>query len=126
MDAAMERARATDATTLVNVGRDYEKLSLYRQDKGNFEIAFGCSAAPSAIRNVIEVVRPLGTIVQVGIAGDVVVPLNALVAKELNWVGSQRFDCEFTRAAHLIANRAIDVRPIISHTFNIDEAVMAF
>jgi L-idonate 5-dehydrogenase len=71
-------------------------------------------------------VRPRGTIVQVGVTGDVSLPLNALVGKELHLVGTQRFDTEFARAVDLIASRTIDVRPIISHTLPIEQAVGAF
>ncbi len=69
---------------------------------------------------------PAGLIVQVGVTGDITLPLNALVGKELRLIGSQRFDTEFALALSLIADRRIDVRPIISHHFPINEAVQAF
>jgi L-idonate 5-dehydrogenase len=126
MDAALERAIAMGATRVINAARDAEQLSEFEQDKGFFDIAFECSAAAPAIRSAIATVKPRGTIVQVGVTGDVTVPLNALVGKELIWIGSQRFDHEFARAADLIGRRDIDVRPIISHTFPIEEAAAAF
>jgi L-idonate 5-dehydrogenase len=126
MDAALERAIAMGANQVVNVARDGERLSTFEQDKGYFDVAFECSAAAPAIRSAIATVKPRGTIVQVGVTGDAEVPLNALVGKELNWIGSQRFDQEFGRAAELIGQREIDVRPIISHTFPIEQAVAAF
>ena len=63
---------------------------------------------------------------QVGVTGDITLPLNALVGKELRLIGSQRFDSEFALAVALIADRSIDVRPIISHTFALEQAVTAF
>jgi L-idonate 5-dehydrogenase len=71
-------------------------------------------------------VRPRGTIVQVGVTGDITIPLNALVGKEILWRGSQRFHEEFAIAAGLISTREIDVRPIISHSFPLSEAKAAF
>ena len=126
MDAALDRASAMGATGVVNVARDGAKLAEYEADKGYFDIAFECSAAGPAIRSAIATLRPRGQIVQVGVTGDVPVPLNALVGKELTWTGSQRFDAEFAQAVKLIGSREIDVRPIISHSFPIDEAVTAF
>ncbi len=126
MDAALERAKAMGATRTINVSTEADQLSAFEEGKGWFDVAFECSAAASAIRSAVAAVRPRGLIVQVGVTGDVLVPLNALVGKELNWIGSQRFDGEFARAAELIGRREIDVRPIISHTFPIDEAVAAF
>jgi L-idonate 5-dehydrogenase len=89
-------------------------------------VVFECSAAEPALRSAIATVRPRGTIVQVGVTGDITLPLNALVGKELQLIGTQRFDGEFAQAVGLIASRTIDVRPIISHTLPIDQAVSAF
>lgn len=125
-DAALERAKAMGASRTINVAKDAASLAEFEADKGQFEIAFECSAASPAIRNAIASVKPRGTIVQVGVSGDTTVPLNALVGKELHWIGSQRFDTEFAEAVKLISSRKIDVRPIISHTFPISEAVEAF
>nr|CAD6425976.1 L-idonate 5-dehydrogenase [Rhizobium sp. Q54] len=125
-DAALERAAAMGATRTVNVARDASHLAPLEEEKGWFDVAFECSAAAPAIRTAVATVKPRGTIVQVGVTGDVAVPLNALVGKELHWIGTQRFDKEFAQAADLIGRREIDVRPIISHSFPISDAVAAF
>jgi L-idonate 5-dehydrogenase len=125
-DAALERARAMGATGTINVATNAGELSAFEADKGYFDVAFECSAAVPAIRSAIATVRPRGLIVQVGVTGDAAVPINALVGKELHWIGTQRFDKEFVQAADLIGRREIDVRPIISHGFPISDAVAAF
>jgi L-idonate 5-dehydrogenase len=125
-DAALERALACGATRAINVGHDAEALAAYEADKGQFDVAFECSAAEPALRGAIATIRPRGTIVQVGVTGDITLPLNALVGKELQIIGTQRFDGEFAQAVDLIASRSIDVRPIISHTLPIEQAAAAF
>ncbi|CAD7034351.1 L-idonate 5-dehydrogenase [Pseudorhizobium endolithicum] len=125
-DAALERASAMGATRTINVATNAAALSSYEAEKGQFDVAFECSAAAPAIRTAVATVKPRGAIVQVGVTGDVAVPLNALVGKELHWIGTQRFDKEFAQAADLIGRREIDVRPIISHSFPISDAVAAF
>lgn len=125
-DAALQRALACGATRTINVGRDEGDLAAYEVDKGQFDVAFECSAAAPALHSAIATVRPRGTIVQVGVTGDINLPLNALVGKELHLAGTQRFDAEFARAVDLIASRTIDVRPIISHTLPLEQAVGAF
>jgi L-idonate 5-dehydrogenase len=125
-DAALDRAKAMGATRTVNVRRDPTGLAAYEADKGQFHVAFECSAAEPALRSAVAAVRPRGTIVQVGVTGEINLPLHSLVGKELRLVGSQRFDREFAIAIALISNRRIDVRPIISHAFPVDEAVRAF
>jgi L-idonate 5-dehydrogenase len=125
-DAALERATAMGASQTINAATDAGALSAFEGDKGQFDVAFECSAAAPAIRTAIATVRPRGLIVQVGVTGDVTVPLNALVGKELHWIGTQRFDQEFVQAVDLIGRREIDVRPIISHSFPVTDAVKAF
>ncbi len=125
-DAALERALAMGATETINVRHAPESLTAFENDKGQFDVVFECSAAEPALRSAIATVRPRGLIVQVGVTGDITLPLNALVGKELRLIGSQRFDTEFALALSLIADRRIDVRPIISHHFPINEAVQAF
>jgi L-idonate 5-dehydrogenase len=125
-DAALDRAMGCGATKAINVRRNPEELAAYETDKGQFDVVFECSAAEQALRSAIAAVRPRGLIVQVGVTGDMTFPLNALVGKELRLVGSQRFDSEFALAVRLIGERRIDVRPIISHTFPVEQAVEAF
>ncbi|MDK1385842.1 L-idonate 5-dehydrogenase [Sinorhizobium sp. 8-89] len=125
-DAALDRAMAMGATRVVNVRHDPAGLAAYEADKGQFDVVFECSAAEPALRSAIAAVRPRGLIVQVGVTGDITLPLNALVGKELRLIGSQRFDGEFALAVRLIAERRIDIRPIISHAFPVDRAVEAF
>lgn len=125
-DAALDRAKIMGADLTINAQTNRDALAAFEQDKGQFDVAFECSAAEAALRNAIAAVRPTGTIVQVGVTGDITLPLNALVGKELRLVGSQRFDDEFAMAVELIDSRKIDVRPIISHSFAVEDAVAAF
>lgn len=125
-DAALERAPAMGADRTINVAKDADALLPYQDNKGYFDVIFDCSAAGPALRSAFACVRPRGTIVQVGVTGDVTIPLNALVGKEIVWRGSQRFHDEFAIAAGLISSRKIDVRPIISHSFPLGDAKAAF
>ncbi|MGA1833622.1 L-idonate 5-dehydrogenase [Rhizobium wenxiniae] len=124
-DAALSRGPAMGADKTINVSKP-DALAPYQTDKGSFDVVFECSAAGPALVSAFQSVRPRGTIVQVGVTGDLSIPVNMLVGKEITWRGSQRFHEEFARAAELIGSRAIDVRPILSHTFPIDEALAAF
>lgn len=125
-DAALERARAMGATQAINVAADPDALAPLTEGKGQVDVAFDCSAAGPALRNAFAALRPRGTLVQVGVTGDVTIPLNMLVGKEITWRGSQRFHAEFADAVRLIGSRAIDVRPIISHSLPLERAAEAF
>ncbi|WP_274426485.1 L-idonate 5-dehydrogenase [Chelativorans sp. YIM 93263] len=125
-DAVLEVARAMGATKTVNVVREAEALDPYGAAKGVFDLAFECSAAGPALASAIQTVRPQGTIVQLGVTGELPIPANLLVGKEINLIGSHRFDAEFAEAVRLVDRRAIDVRPIISSSYPLEEAEAAF
>ncbi|MBP1853408.1 L-idonate 5-dehydrogenase [Rhizobium halophytocola] len=125
-DFALATAMAMGADRVVNVGSNGDALADLQIDKGMIDVAFECSAAPSAIRSAIACVRPRGTIIQVGVAGDTSVPLNAIVGKEITYRGTQRFHAEFAEAARLISTRTVDVRPIISGVYPLEKADEAF
>jgi L-idonate 5-dehydrogenase len=124
-DAALSRGPAMGADETINVSGP-DALAPHQKDKGTFDVVFECSAAGPALVSAFQSVKPRGTIVQVGVTGELSVPVNMLVGKEITWRGSQRFHEEFARAVKLIGARDIDVRPILSHTFPIDEALDAF
>ncbi|MBB4238475.1 L-idonate 5-dehydrogenase [Rhizobium esperanzae] len=125
-DAALDRAKAMGADRTINVSRDGAALAEFEAGKGYFDLVFECSAAVPAIRGAIAAIRPRGTIVQVGVTGEIPIPLNAIVGKELHIHGTQRFHEEFAIAVELISSRRIDVRPIISHSLPLEQADAAF
>ena len=128
-DAPLKKAVAMGATRVVNVSVDpglgkEEFLS----DKGFFDVAFECTGASPVLRSVIPVVKPRGTIVQVGVGltGDVSLPMNVLVGKEISLVGTHRCNSEFPLAVRLIREGKIDVKPIITAILPFERAVEAF
>lgn len=125
-DLPLGVARKMSADETINVRTDPKGLDAYGVDKGTFDIAFECSAAAPALKAAINATHPQGTLVAVGVAGDVVVPLNLIVGKEIAFVGTHRFTAEYDAAVQLIDQRRIDVRPIISSTHDLADADDAF
>jgi L-idonate 5-dehydrogenase len=93
-----------------------------------FDVAFEVSGTPAGLASAITTVRRGGTVVQIGNlpGGSVPVPANAVMAKELNLVGSFRFGAEFAEAVRLIAERRIDVLAIVTAERPLAEAPGAF
>ena len=125
-DATLAVARRMGAIRTLNVTRDAEAIEAFSADKGTFDVVFECSAAPAAMRSAIRSVRPLGTIVQVGVAGDLPVSINLIVSKEIDFKGTHRFHAEFAEAVRLIDSGAIDVAPIVTDSYPLEEAHEAF
>ena len=118
-------AKKIGADKTINLSEGTETLATYSADKGYFDIIFECSAAQPGIENVFQAIRPQGTIVQVGVTGNMSFPMNMLVGKEVNWVGSQRFHLEYAEAVALISAKKIDVKPIITDVFPMDSVLDA-
>ncbi|RAI01515.1 L-idonate 5-dehydrogenase [Acuticoccus sediminis] len=125
-DIPLKAAAAMGATRTINVAREDAEMEAYAADKGYFHTAFECSAAAPAVRTAITSVRPRGTIVQVGVTGDLPVPINLLVSKEIRYQGTQRFHAEFADAVAMISERRIDLKPMISASVPLDAAADAF
>jgi L-idonate 5-dehydrogenase len=122
----LEMAKRLGATLVVNAAKEPEALKPYAADKGQFDVLIEATGNETAIRSALELVRPGGTVVQLGLGGDVTLPMNLIVAKELNLKGTFRFDTEFELAVQLMARKIIDVRPVISAQIPFTDAVSAF
>ncbi|MGZ8538059.1 MAG: L-idonate 5-dehydrogenase [Flavisolibacter sp.] len=81
-----------------------------------FDVIFEASGAAPALRQAFELVKPGGTIVQIGTLGNENIPLpaNQLMVKEIQFVGSFRYGNVFDEAISLVASGKIDLRPFIS------------
>jgi len=120
---AMERLGVDRA---IDVKKAPEALKEYSTDKGTFDVLFEASGNVAALVGALEALRPRATIVQVGLGGDVELPMNTIVAKELNLKGTFRFHSEFATAVEMMNKGLIDVSPLISQTLPFTQAKEAF
>lgn len=125
-DSALEFASKVGADKTINMLKQNELLESYQQGKGYFDVLYECSGAAPALSAGIATMRPRGIVMQLGLGGDMVVPMQALTAKELDLRGSFRFHEEFETAIRLMQQGQIDVKPLISHTVDIEDAVKGF
>jgi L-idonate 5-dehydrogenase len=126
MDAVLEKARLIGADRTINVATNGEDLAQYSANKGYFDVHFEASGNERAVRSGLEVLKPRGILVQLGLGGDVSIPQNMVVAKEIEMRGTFRFHEEFGLAVDLINQRRVDLKPLLSGVFSLDDAVEAF
>lgn len=90
------------------------------------ELIFEASGATGALGAVLTAVARGGTVVQVGNLPGTPAPavLGQLVTREVTWIGSYRFVDEITDAIEAMAD-GLDVNPLITHTFDIEQAETA-
>ena len=126
VDSALEFATKAGADKVINMATNADALTPYTTGKGTFDVLYECSGAAPALAAGISAMRPRGIVVQLGMGGDMTIPMQALTAKELDLRGSFRFHEEFATAVQLMQSGAIDVTPLISHTVQLDDAVKGF
>src|SRR4051812_20042333 len=125
-DAPLAAARKVGADTTVNV-REKDALLRYGADKGYFDVMFEASGNAEALASGLGVVRPTGIVVQIGIAGgEMALPMNLVVAKEIELRGTFRFHEEFALAVALIGGGLVDVMPLLTETIPLANANEAF
>lgn len=87
-----------------------------------FDIVFEASGAPAALRQAFVLVRPGGTIIQIGTLGkdEVALPANLLMSREINLMGSFRYGDVFDEAIRLVASGRVHLELIISQVFTLN------
>lgn len=124
-ERSLEMATAMGATRTIHAADG--DFAPYLADKGYFDVSFEASGHPSSLTRCLEVTRAKGTLVQVGMGGDVPgFPIMMLIAKEINLVGSFRFTTEFNTAVEWLGNGTVNPLPLFSGAYdyqNIDAAL---
>ena len=127
LDEPLETAKRMGATETVNVSLAADALTKGSRE-GDFDVAFEASGNARALETCILVTRTGGKIVQVGSlpAGPSAGPLNKIMAKEIDLLGSFRFADEYRWAVEVLSRGWIDVTPMLTKTFPLSDAVRAF
>lgn len=119
-------ARKVGADATHNVAEEPDALSRYTAEKGRFDVMFECSGVAAALASAIPALRPGAVVMQLGLGGDMTLPVQAMTAKEIELRGSFRFHSEFFTAVDMMKAGRLDVNPLITHTFPLEEALPAF
>ncbi|CAM3171236.1 L-idonate 5-dehydrogenase [Paracoccus nototheniae] len=125
-DYTLDLARQVGADTTVNLKDAPDGLAGYAAGKGHFDVLYECSGAQPALVAGIAAMRPRGIVLQLGLGGDMSLPMMMLTAKELDLRGSFRFHTEFATGVALMRQGLIDVTPLISHTLPLERASEGF
>ena len=125
-DNALDFSNSVGADTVINTLTNYDQLEQFQVGKGAFDFAIECSGSASGINDAIKSLKPKGTLIQLGLGGDILMPLVAVTTKELNIKGSFRFHSEFQLAVKMMQKKLIDVNPLITHKIPFKDAEKGF
>lgn len=91
------------------------------------DVVFECSGAPKAWEGIMDLPRPGGTIVVVGLPVEPVrIDVAGASVKEIRIENVFRYAHQYERAIALIASGKVDLKPLISETFAFRDAIKAF
>ena len=123
LDRPLAKAREIGADHIVRADRDAAALAAPQ-----FDTAFEVSGNFAALKSCITAVKKGARVVQVGTLPHEPLPfvVNELMVKELDLRGAFRWGIEFDWAVRYLAGRRVDVRPLLTGQFPLQDAVKAF
>ena len=125
----IEERRRSALSCGVDFVMDPSNLQKHSRDiaANGFDIVFEASGAASALRQSFDLVRPGGTIVQIGTTGmqDIPLPVNQLMVKEIRIVGSFRYTNVFDEAIRLVDAGKINLKPLITDVLSFQQITRA-
>lgn len=125
-DNALKFARECGADETYNVAKSPDSLEPFTRGKGFFDVMYECSGNVQALTSGIAALRPKAIAMQLGLGGDMTLPMMQLTAKEISLRGSFRFHSEFATAIELMSAGLVDVKPLITHSMPFNDAIDAF
>ncbi len=115
-EAKLETARQMGATDLIKVSPadPYETIREVLGEQ-SIDVVVEAVGHRGTVGSAVEIVRKGGRLVQIGnLAPRVEIPLQQLVTKEIQFLGSCASAGEYPDSLDLIASGALDIRPLIS------------
>ncbi|RTL95196.1 NAD(P)-dependent alcohol dehydrogenase [Ancylobacter aquaticus] len=91
------------------------------------DVVFEASGSPRAYEGLFDIVRPGGTLVLIGMPVETTkFDVAAAIIKEARIETVFRYANNFDRAVNLIASGKVDLKPLISETFDFARSIEAF
>ncbi|RAZ91465.1 NAD(P)-dependent alcohol dehydrogenase [Mesorhizobium hawassense] len=112
----------------VNIGEEpLVDAVMTATDNWGADIVFEASGSPKAIANLFDIVRPGGAVVLVGLPVEpVALNVPAAISKEVRIETVFRYANIFDRALQLIASGKVDLKPLITGTYDFSDSIKAF
>ncbi|MDK1373631.1 MULTISPECIES: NAD(P)-dependent alcohol dehydrogenase [unclassified Sinorhizobium] len=114
--------------TPINIGEQSLKDVVAREtDMWGADIVFEASGSAKAYNGIFDLVRPGGTLVLVGLPVEPVnFEVSGAIAKEVRLETVFRYANIFDRALQLIASGKVDLKPLITDTYDFKDSIQAF
>jgi L-iditol 2-dehydrogenase len=128
VDERLAVARACGATWTGNPLREGVLAAIHQLEPLGLDAVFECAGEQDALDQGIELLKPGGALLVIGIpeVDRVSFNINLLRRNELRILNVRRQNECVERAIELIASGRVDVRPLVTHHFRMEETARAF
>ncbi len=123
---ALDMARKCGTDIAINVAEEPNGLADLVKRSGPLDVIFEASGNAAALRAALELLRSRGLALQLGLGGELPLPTNILVTREIELRGTFRFTSEFALAVDLMNRGRIDVKPLMTATVPFTDARAGF
>lgn len=128
VDEKLAIAAQYPGITTVNIAKQsLTEVVSAASDGWGADVVFECSGSPKAYETMMELPRPAGCIVMVGLPVEPVkLDISMASVRELRFESVFRYAHQYERAIALFASGRVDLKPLISDTFKFEDSVEAF
>jgi len=128
IDARLALARACGAAWTGNPRHQDVVAAIQRREPLGLDVVFECAGEQGALDQGIELLKPGGALLVIGIpeVDRVSFNINLLRRNELSILAVRRQNECVEKAIDLIASGRVDVRPLVTHHFRMEESARAF
>jgi L-iditol 2-dehydrogenase len=128
VDERLAMARACGAAWAGNPQREDVVAAIRRLEPLGLDVVFECAGEQAALDQGLELLKPGGALLVVGIPelDRVSFNINLMRRHELRIINVRRQNHCVERAIELIASGRVNVRPLVTHHFRLEETARAF
>lgn len=128
MQEKLDIAARYPGITPVNVREETLVEAVNRLSDGwGADVVFEASGSPKAFETLMQLPRPGGRCVLVGMPVDPVqFDVSAAAVREISFATVFRYAHQYPRAIAMFASGKVDLKPLISETFRFDQSIAAF
>jgi L-iditol 2-dehydrogenase len=126
-DNRLELAKKFGAEHTFNIRNSDPTEEIFGITNGGVDYAFEAAGNSNALQQAIDITRKNGSIVIMTVHKNIQIDMEPVIRNELTLYGSICYNYkEFDQAVDLLAKNKVDVKPLIGHTFPLNEAQKAF
>jgi threonine dehydrogenase-like Zn-dependent dehydrogenase len=128
VDHRLAVARACGAAWTGNPRNEDVVVGIHHREPLGLDVVFECAGEQEAIDQCVELLKPGGTLLIIGIpeVDRITFNINLIRRNELRIFNVRRQNECVEPAIELISSRRVDVGPLVTHHFRLEETARAF